>query len=142
VVHPRDAASWLDYVSRSFGSRENRAMKRPERYQDLLELMRPIAREHGYALAVHGSQVRDLDLVVVPWVNDPKAPQELVDELVRVIDDHDKDMSEDEISSPHGHCTVPSGGMKRPGRIVYHLVLADHDPKKKDGYIELSFTPL
>src|SRR4051812_44504670 len=28
---------------------------------------RNIAREHGYALAVHGSLARDIDLVAVPW---------------------------------------------------------------------------
>lgn len=25
------------------------------------------ARQHGYALAVHGSRARDLDLIAVPW---------------------------------------------------------------------------
>lgn len=28
------------------------------------------ARVHGYALAVHGSQQRDLDLVAAPWTDD------------------------------------------------------------------------
>ena len=32
-------------------------------YPDLAE----IAREHGYALAVHGSLARDFDLIAVPW---------------------------------------------------------------------------
>lgn len=36
-----------------------------------------IAREHGYALAVHGSLARDFDLIAVPWrekdkVSEPK----------------------------------------------------------------------
>jgi hypothetical protein len=29
--------------------------------------MRNVAREHGYALAVHGSLARDIDLIAVPW---------------------------------------------------------------------------
>ena len=29
-----------------------------------------IAKQHGYALAVHGSVSRDLDLIAVPWVED------------------------------------------------------------------------
>jgi hypothetical protein len=37
-----------------------------------------IAREHGYALAVHGSLQRDLDLIAVPWVENPKTSRELV----------------------------------------------------------------
>lgn len=28
-----------------------------------------IARKHGYALALHGSLVRDLDLVAIPWTD-------------------------------------------------------------------------
>lgn len=28
-----------------------------------------VAREHGYALAIHGSVLTDLDLIAVPWVD-------------------------------------------------------------------------
>lgn len=34
--------------------------------------MQEIAREHGYALAIHGSLMRDMDLVLIPWVDNPK----------------------------------------------------------------------
>lgn len=40
-------------------------------------------REHGYALAVHGSLRRDFDLVAVPWVKDVTEPAALVAELER-----------------------------------------------------------
>jgi hypothetical protein len=33
-----------------------------------------IAREHGYALAIHGSLQRDFDLVCIPWVPIPCNP--------------------------------------------------------------------
>lgn len=36
-------------------------------YANLFAEMVPIARELGYALAVHGSLRRDLDLVAIPW---------------------------------------------------------------------------
>lgn len=29
--------------------------------------LRAVAKQHGYALAVHGSLARDIDLVAVPW---------------------------------------------------------------------------
>ncbi len=48
-------------------------------YANLFASMVPIAREHGYALAVHGSVKRDLDLIAVPWVEKPSPPQALVD---------------------------------------------------------------
>lgn len=38
----------------------------------------PVARQHGYALAIHGSMARDLDLVAVPWVAHPSSPTNLV----------------------------------------------------------------
>lgn len=40
-----------------------------------------IAREHGYALAVHGSLARDFDLVAIPWADNPRPPEALLDEL-------------------------------------------------------------
>ena len=47
----------------------------------LVAEMRAVARAHGYALAVHGSQVRDLDLVAVPWVEGCSDPDALVDAI-------------------------------------------------------------
>ena len=34
---------------------------------DVLAAVRVIARAHGYAVAVHGSLSRDVDLIAVPW---------------------------------------------------------------------------
>lgn len=33
----------------------------------LLPALREVARRHGYALAIHGSLERDIDLIAVPW---------------------------------------------------------------------------
>ena len=41
-----------------------------------------IAREYGYALAVHGSLQRDMDLIAVPWADAPGEPQAMVDEFI------------------------------------------------------------
>lgn len=37
-----------------------------------------IAWRHGYALALHGSMSRDLDLIAVPWMDDASSPSELI----------------------------------------------------------------
>ena len=37
-----------------------------------------ITRHHGYALAVHGSLGRDMDLICVPWVENPSEPKDVV----------------------------------------------------------------
>lgn len=36
-------------------------------YERLITPLRAVARKHGYALAVHGSLARDIDLIAVPW---------------------------------------------------------------------------
>ncbi len=45
-----------------------------------------LAREHGYALAVHGSLQRDFDLIAVPWVDRPSEPHLLVDAITTAFD--------------------------------------------------------
>lgn len=45
-----------------------------------------VARDHGYALAIHGSCNRDLDLVAVPWVDDAAEPSVLIDAMRERID--------------------------------------------------------
>jgi len=39
-------------------------------YTELLPAIRDVAKQHGYAIAVHGSLRRDFDLIAVPWVDD------------------------------------------------------------------------
>lgn len=48
---------------------------------DLLPKIRKVARALGYAIAVHGSEVRDYDLIAVPWLPDAKPARELVDAI-------------------------------------------------------------
>lgn len=54
-------------------------------YPGLFALLLPrlveVAREHGYALAVHGSMGRDLDLIACPWVESAADPLELVEAI-------------------------------------------------------------
>ena len=40
-----------------------------------------IARQHGYALAIHGSLQTDLDLIAVPWVEDAAPAEQLITAL-------------------------------------------------------------
>lgn len=41
-------------------------------------MLTEIAREHGYALAVHGSLARDFDLIAVPWTDQAADPEAVV----------------------------------------------------------------
>lgn len=40
-----------------------------------------IARQHGYAVGLHGSMKRDVDLIAVPWVDTASAPLDLINAI-------------------------------------------------------------
>jgi hypothetical protein len=55
-------------------------------YAWMIPYLTRVARRHGYALGVHGSMSRDLDLIAVPWVEDASEPDELIEELAKLTD--------------------------------------------------------
>lgn len=64
-------------------------MKAPSRapvYATLYPGLCAIARELGYALSIHGSLADDLDLIAVPWVEDAKDPETLVEAIRELCD--------------------------------------------------------
>ena len=63
----------------------------------LLPPLREIARRHGYALAVHGSLERDIDLIAVPWREGPSCALDLVTNFYALCE------------AVHGHATGPGG---------------------------------
>ena len=81
---------------------------RPALYAPRIHEIQAIARAHGYAVAIHGSMQRDLDVVAVPWTD--KAT--LGDDLVQALCDR----------MP---CTLgPNSPTERPhGRMSYTLLM-------------------
>lgn len=53
-------------------------------YVSILPRLIEVARQLGYALCVHGSLVRDFDLVAVPWIEEAKGPVDLVAAIAQV----------------------------------------------------------
>lgn len=47
-------------------------------YAQLLPKIREVGKRLGYAIAIHGTMARDLDLLAVPWVDEAADPIELV----------------------------------------------------------------
>lgn len=82
-----------------------------------------IARRHGYALAVHESLQRDLDLIAVPWVEAPSTPEDVIRDFttkfwIRVIGEPgDKPHGRRAwtISVGHGQCAVDLSFMPAKG---------------------------
>lgn len=86
-------------------------------YPDLVAIF----REHGYALAVHGSLRRDLDLVAIPWIDTPSSHEAVLQEVMTQF---------------AGELPDPIPGKKPHGRLAYTIIIGF-------GYcaIDISFTP-
>lgn len=50
-----------------------------------VDRVRQVALDCGYAIGVHGSEARDLDLIAAPWTVEAVSAQDLVDALCAVI---------------------------------------------------------
>jgi hypothetical protein len=94
----------------------------PASYCWLYVQLREAAVANGYALAVHGSMARDLDVVAVPWVEDAAPVETLVEAL--------RDAVAGWIPKP---LTAP--GLKPHGRLAYTILLEGH------AFIDLSVMP-
>lgn len=50
-------------------------------YAGILGQIQAVGREHGYAIAVHGSMATDLDLIAVPWTEEAADAEMLIQTL-------------------------------------------------------------
>lgn len=81
---------------------EQRKRARPLCYVALLPRLIEVAKGLGYSLCVHGSLVRDFDLVAVPWVEDAADPAELVAAIAQTCGGVFVDNGEKPTQKPHG----------------------------------------
>lgn len=108
-------------------------------YAVLYQTLRDVAHEHGYALALHGSLQKDLDVIAIPWVEAPSTNEVLVKALCEAAG---------------GFITVgcsmnadgtwvekPDPGIKPHGRRVWTIHLGDQEDRH-GGYIDLGVMPL
>jgi len=54
---------------------------KPGLYTLYYEQLKQIAKEYGYNLVIHGSMHRDLDLIAIPWVDNPKSEKEMIQDF-------------------------------------------------------------
>lgn len=57
-------------------------------YANLLPGIQAIAREHGYAVGVHGSMATDLDLIACPWAEAVSDAEVLAEALREALNGH------------------------------------------------------
>lgn len=91
----------------------------------LLPGLRAVARADGYALAVHGSLSRDIDLVAIPWHGGALPAERLVENLVSAIGEQ------------MGAACLRGEPWRKPhGRVAYTVVMSGCIP-----FIDLSVMP-
>lgn len=102
---------------------------------DFIARLRGVARRHGYAVGVHGSLERDLDLVAVPWSVEAVSAQDLVDAICDEMLLHKRKVNL--YADPDGPRVMPNPEPKPWGRLGWSL----------DGcpdpwvYVDLSVAP-
>lgn len=102
----------------------------------LIDPLRDMARALGYALAIHGSLKRDIDLVAVPWTKHAVDPVELSEYLTCTAAEHNDGVAylhELEAADEWHRNGCP--GMKPHGRLVWSIQLGG------GVYIDLSVMP-
>ena len=96
----------------------------PSLYFAIVPDAKAVARDLGYALLLHGSMSRDLDLVAVPWT-DAAVPAEDLVEAIRA-----------KFQCWIGGVEVKGGRDGKPhGRMAWSLMLGGH------AFIDLSVMP-
>lgn len=60
-------------------------------YTTILPEIRDAGKELGWAIAVHGSLVRDFDLIAVKWTEDARPQKELIDKLLELLKPYDRE---------------------------------------------------
>lgn len=103
-------------------------------YAAIYPMLVQIARRHGYALAIHGSVVRDFDLIAVPWIEEASEPLKLIKAIkkaTRTVTTHEEF---DHIGKQDCNPT------KKPhGRISYSLHVTNSG--MYGGYLDISVMP-
>ncbi len=111
---------------------------KPHFYAHCFYSLSEIAREAGYNLLLHGSMNRDMDLVAVPWIDEPKTHSELLRSFCKHLGvpvSLKTDGTEDWMYS-----VLPGGrhsyiiNLNRGGRFNGYL--------DEEYYLDISITPL
>lgn len=99
-------------------------------YARVFTIGRCVAWQEGYALVMHGSFTRDLDLIAIPWTDRATDAEHLVKRVALALDD---------LSILEKGRGKPSQAMQKPhGRLAWTLTFkAFGDPR----FVDLSVMP-
>ena len=107
---------------------------KPMFYAHCFEKLKIIAKDYGYNLVLHGSMNRDLDLIAIPWVDNPKDDFEMIQAFDKALSGFHSEQKE------HYRFSVLPGGRKsytidlNRGGSFNHYV-------DEQYYLDISITP-
>lgn len=110
---------------------------KPQFYAVCFESLQVIAKDLGYNLIIHGSMNRDMDLVAIPWVNEPGSHSDLLKAFCEYLGIKFLTNTKGE---PCHFSTLPGGrssyviDLNRGGRW--------NNYEDKQYYLDISITPL
>jgi hypothetical protein len=112
-------------------------------FDRLITPLRATARAHGYALAVHGSLARDIDLIAVPWRPDVSQPADVAEAIRATAADitgHLAYIRNDPTADPRDF-TKRNPEPKFHGRLGWSIYVKSDRRGGYSTYIDLSVMP-
>lgn len=106
----------------------------PLGYVSMLPKLVRAAKAKGYALAVHGSLVRDLDLVAIPWTDEAAPALEVAQAIIEASGGFVRE-PETKPAHPNGWPGARDPTQKPHGRLAWSIHLGG------GPYIDLSVMP-
>lgn len=104
-------------------------------YWRILTIARNVAYMEGYAIGLHGSGLRDLDLIACPWTDKATEPMHLVNHFVdRLKRQNINARVVDEVAPQEGDCW-PAPCLKPHGRLAITIFIDNL------FYVDLSIMP-
>lgn len=94
--------------------------------------IRKTAHEHGYALTLHGSLTRDLDVVAVPWIEDASNEKVLVEAICETAGGYIPPDERNPALKPHG---------RKAWIICFGGASGEFSSEELPTYIDLSVMP-
>lgn len=104
-------------------------------YKTMIDPLRARARELGYALAVHGTLKRDIDLIACPWTSEAVDARTLAEALMEVAAAHNGGTAFLKPLEDNGYFWGGCPGGKDHGRLCWTFHLGG------GPYLDLSVMP-
>lgn len=109
---------------------------KPATFAWMVPTLSQLARTHGYALGLHGSMNRDLDLIAVPWTDQASPAEVLVEAIRAAVDGKIDTMAHIGPGDPAADAIRENPQAKPHGRLAWSIYFCG-----RMFYIDLSVMP-